>query len=287
MVSGFFCISASRQNASFNVHFSFPYLRCDKRPFVGFVWALYDFALLAGDRRFVQHWAYWQDWIDMFNENNPSGQVPSGYAYNLVLWLAMFVTFVSSVKRLVVGLFLGRQTFLHYSEELAEVMGKMVLISEIATLARLPLPQGTEKFFDDRGTWNQRDVTRLIAEEDRSAHSSFTPDKTIELPQLHGAHGEAIGSGTVPAKIISDTNGIDTDQDRSGEIRDTQEHQPPLAKESEKLQADAQSSGGTMYSKYTETERQLIYDLLEQWEEPDRVNRQMVGGAESRTSLFV
>lgn len=49
---------------------------------------------------------------------------------------AVVVGFVVAVKRCWVGLFLGRQTFLRYGDELAKVMKKAFLVGKVAALAR-------------------------------------------------------------------------------------------------------------------------------------------------------
>jgi hypothetical protein len=72
---------------------------------------LYDLILLSGDRAYAHHWGYWQDYIGLFNESNPSGNVVDNEWNIRILRLAIFVGVVAAVKRLVVSLFLGRQTF--------------------------------------------------------------------------------------------------------------------------------------------------------------------------------
>jgi hypothetical protein len=80
-------------------------------PFVVFWWAVFDFASLHGDGAFAQHWAFWQEAIDMFNSNNPSGNIVHNEWNTRVLSIAISVSVVVAVKRFVVGLYLGRQTF--------------------------------------------------------------------------------------------------------------------------------------------------------------------------------
>ena len=105
-------------------------------PFVVTAWGIYDLALLSGSSRFAQHWAYAQTWIEMFNANNPAGTVTSSQLYLQIIQIAIALGIAISIKRLVVGLFLGRQTFAHYSQDLASVMNKMVLVGAVAGHAR-------------------------------------------------------------------------------------------------------------------------------------------------------
>ena len=69
------------------------------------------------------------------NDTNPSGSVINDKLYIQVIEIAIFVGLAVSLKRLAVGLFFGRQTFSNYGSELATVMHKMVLVSEVAGLA--------------------------------------------------------------------------------------------------------------------------------------------------------
>lgn len=93
-------------------------------PFVLTFWAIFDLILLNtneddasnlsdenGYVRFVHHWGYMQDWIGLFNESNPSGDVVSNEWNERILVNAIIVGVAVAVKRLVVGLLLGRQTF--------------------------------------------------------------------------------------------------------------------------------------------------------------------------------
>jgi hypothetical protein len=105
-------------------------------PFLMMMWGIWDFALVAGDHAFARHWLFWQDFWGLFNEQNPAGDVLMSQPYYRVLSIAVSVGAVVSVKRLVVGLYLGRQTFSNYAEQLAKVMNKMLLISEVAYHAK-------------------------------------------------------------------------------------------------------------------------------------------------------
>jgi hypothetical protein len=80
-------------------------------PFIVFWWAVLDFAMLHGDGAFAKHWAFWQDKIDMFNSNNPSGNIVNNEWNTRVLSIAVSVSLVVAIKRFIVGLYLGRQTY--------------------------------------------------------------------------------------------------------------------------------------------------------------------------------
>jgi hypothetical protein len=80
-------------------------------PCLGFFWAMFNFALVVGDSPFSNHWLYWQDWVDMMNRSNPAGNVTSSLTFYRVCAVTMGVCAAVSVKRLVIGLYLGRKTF--------------------------------------------------------------------------------------------------------------------------------------------------------------------------------
>jgi hypothetical protein len=80
-------------------------------PFIVFWWALIDFAALHGDGAFAKHWFLWQNAIDMFNSNNPSGNIVNNEWYTVALKMGIFVSLVVAIKRFIFGLYLGKQTF--------------------------------------------------------------------------------------------------------------------------------------------------------------------------------
>jgi hypothetical protein len=80
-------------------------------PFTFFCWGLLDFFLLSGPGAFAHHWFYYQRWIDLFNSDNPSGNFVSSKWNYRILAIAICVSFVVAVKRVAIGLYLGRRTF--------------------------------------------------------------------------------------------------------------------------------------------------------------------------------
>ncbi|VEU37451.1 unnamed protein product [Pseudo-nitzschia multistriata] len=91
--------------------------------------------MLQGKSRFANHWGYWQPYIEVFNECNPSGTIVESSMNLKVQLLALALSIVVAVKRLLIGFQQGRKTFLNYAEELARLMKKILLISEVSNLA--------------------------------------------------------------------------------------------------------------------------------------------------------
>lgn len=83
-------------------------------PFVVFCWSILDFGMLYGSNAFVQHWGYFQEVVGLFNNENPSGGIVASDWNKRVLLIGVTVSIFVALKRFVVGLVLGRQTFRKY-----------------------------------------------------------------------------------------------------------------------------------------------------------------------------
>jgi hypothetical protein len=105
-------------------------------PFILFCWSIYDFGMLQGSGPFAAHWLYFQSNVGLFNENNPSGHVVDNYWNRALLGVIAGVSALTAVKRFMVGLFQGRQLFTQYGHQLAQLMDKMFMISQLASLAK-------------------------------------------------------------------------------------------------------------------------------------------------------
>lgn len=79
-------------------------------PCVISLWAMYDLVLLSGNRPLAHHWGYWQNVIDLFNENNHSGQIVQSDWNFRILTTALVVGMVVAIKRVILGLILARKT---------------------------------------------------------------------------------------------------------------------------------------------------------------------------------
>lgn len=59
---------------------------------------------------------YYQDFIGLMSEQNPSGGIPDSSPYKKCVIFAMSVAFIVAVKRVWLGLKLGRVTFCKYEQ---------------------------------------------------------------------------------------------------------------------------------------------------------------------------
>ena len=72
----------------------------------------------------------------MCNEKNPAADFLHGNFYPRILGSMIFVGVVTSLKRLMLATFLGRRSFAHYGPEFETILAKMILVSQVAHLAR-------------------------------------------------------------------------------------------------------------------------------------------------------
>lgn len=201
-------------------------------PFLFFSWSLFDFAMLSGTGPFAAHWAFWQNTVGLFNEKNPSGNVVSNEWNIRLLAVAMCVSLVVAVKRFLIGLYLGRQTFAHFGKPLAKVMKKMLLVGEVAALAR-----DIEKKESNRNQSNREGNSQF----------GYRLDSHVSLRGLALSSDDEDGSTT--ESPTSRRGSVDTLQsDRVINMND----RDPL-------------TGNLQYS-----EKMKLRQLLERWEEPDR-----------------
>lgn len=105
-------------------------------PFILFAWGCFNFLLLYGNGKFARHWLYFLDEVDLFNDTNPSGGIPASDTYQTVLILFIVIGSIVAIKRFWVGLYLGRQTFLRYANDLKAIIRKAIIVSQVASLAR-------------------------------------------------------------------------------------------------------------------------------------------------------
>ena len=102
--------------------------------FQGAAWAAVDYAILYGPSRFARHWLYYQNLIDLFNEENSAGRVLEQDSYRDLLTMVLVVTIADAMKRFFLGLWYGQGVYRRYGKDLAAVMRKALLIQKVAAL---------------------------------------------------------------------------------------------------------------------------------------------------------
>jgi hypothetical protein len=88
--------------------------------------------VLYGNGEFAKHWLYWQCSVELFNSRNSAGNILQSKEYTTILACAVGVSIAVILKRCAVGLFLGKQTFSQYGDELARVMRKSLVVGKVS-----------------------------------------------------------------------------------------------------------------------------------------------------------
>lgn len=136
IVIDFFCVSNRAFVNWFGQMFTLFVIQSRGWPFLMFTWGLLSFGLLQGKTDFAQHWGNWQNYLTIFTQANPSGGIPAEPLYRRVLIMAVIVGFVVSIKRVWIGVLLGKKIYRNYSEDLAKLMKKLLLLGKVAFVAR-------------------------------------------------------------------------------------------------------------------------------------------------------
>jgi hypothetical protein len=202
---------------------------------------MYNFALVVGDSSFSNHWLFWQPYVGMFNRQNPSGFVTSSLAFYRVCAVAMGVGAAVSVKRMAIGIFLGRKTFANYSQGLTSVMNKMLQLNELARFGR--------------------------ALEDQSMFS-------IRMGSGSGARASQVSD-----ERLHELLDIANQQSEDDNLTFSHEKSMRSSQPSETVDCMDKVIDPTDVDPYTgslsSTQKQRICDLLGQWEEPSRQSTSM------------
>ncbi len=229
-------------------------------------WAVLDFCLLFGNYAFPRHWLFWQNKLDIFNDNNPVNGVTNSNGYMRLLFACIFVGIAASLKRLFLAVYLGRRTVAHFNAEMEKVFAKMILIGEIAALAK-EIENKHEGF---RGT---------------IAGGLEDDDKLVRFREilLNDSCSSADGS---PKKSSPTRPG---GRKSLSEVGESQENTPEMSQGIKKLRQpgeespDTQGSGsrqttsfvdgstaeGLEKPTYASTSNVKLLNLLEEWEEPE------------------
>jgi hypothetical protein len=210
-------------------------------PFLILSFGLYNFALVVGDTPFSNHWLFWQPYVGLFNRQNPPGYVTTSLAFYRICAVAMGVGAAVAVKRMAVGIYLGRKTFANYSQSLTSVMNKMLQLNELARLGRVLEEQAVSS--SKRGSGNNGRVSQVADE------------RLHELIEIANQHTEDDNLTFSRGKSIRSSQEMDTFDEMDKVVDPT----------------DIDPYTGSLSS----FQKQRICDLLGQWEEPTRQSSSM------------
>ena len=202
---------------------------------------MYNFALVVGDSPFSNHWLFWQPYIGMFNRQNPPGFVTSSLAFYRICAVAMGVGAAVAVKRMAVGIYLGRKTFANYSQSLTSVMNKMLQLNELARLGRVLEEQTMSS--SRKGSGNNGRVSQVA---DARLH---------ELIEISNQQAERDNVSFSRARSLRSSQEMESVDEMDKVVDPT----------------DIDPYTGSLSS----FQKQRIGDLLGQWEEPTRQTSSM------------
>ena len=92
-------------------------------PFQLFAWGMIDLIVLWGERPFVRHWGYWQDFIAMMNKSNPSGSIIFSPFYFRILISSLVLSAMATVKRAILEHTFGKRIVGEYCGTISNSIG--------------------------------------------------------------------------------------------------------------------------------------------------------------------
>ena len=228
-----------------------------------------DFVFLYGNYPFPRHWLFWQDKLDIFNAKNPVQGVTNSSGYMLLLFTMIFVGIAASLKRLFLAVYLGRRTVTHFNAEMEKVFAKMILIGEIAALAK-DVENKHEVF---SGTLTGRDDDeKLVRFREIVLNDSCSSDGSPNRSSPSRPGGRKVL--TEPGESITSFKG-DTPEVTQGTKKI---HQPgedsPGTREIRQRSSmpDSSTSEGASKHVFSSSPNVKLMNLLEEWEEPDLIS---------------
>ena len=171
--------------------------------------------------------------------------VLSSEIYMRILFAMMFVGIATSLKRLWLATFLGQRSYAHYGPDLEVILGKMLMISQVAHLAR------------------------QIEENVITSHVSdgyvYTMKHSIALPLMSDSEDET----NSPLQNCDKKSFDELTQDGFGESLKKQGIGSKLAASLHKPKLDHHRSERLLSAKNMMSSSTKLALILEEWEEPD------------------
>jgi hypothetical protein len=99
------------------------------------IWGILNFIVNHGTSDFAEHWMYYQDFLVIFTDENPSGGVTYNPGYRNLLLFSIFAGASVAAKRFLVGLRFGKASYDRYATKLTGVLEDIVDLTRIAKFA--------------------------------------------------------------------------------------------------------------------------------------------------------
>jgi hypothetical protein len=186
--------------------------------------------------------------------------VTSSNGYMRLLFTCIFIGIATSLKRLFLAVYLGRRTVAHFNAELEKVFAKMILIGEIATLAK----EIENRHTGFGGTLVDDDDEKLVR------------FREILLSDSYGGSTEGSPNRLSPSrpggrKVLNERGDSNTDSPESKKIHQPGEGSSPDTRESRQRSSlpDTTMSDGAGKAAFSSSTNIKLMTLLEEWEEPE------------------
>ncbi|KAL9186664.1 hypothetical protein ACHAXT_005902 [Thalassiosira profunda] len=237
-------------------------------PYIICFWAVLDFCFLYGSHEFAKHWLFWQDKLDLFNASNPVVGVTDDVYYMRLLISAIFVGVASSSKRLWLSIYLGRRTVAHFGEELEKLLAKMILIGEVANLARdiekkRSIFDGQMSPMDDLG-----DTDKLVRFQDYMRDEYSSAEESPLVTQRKSLDTSPLPSTTPPSgkaqRKVLEVPTPSSDGLSQGASPGRPRHSPPRP-----MNASAEAVKKKLETSSVANVK--LMNLLSEWEEPELI----------------
>lgn len=251
----------------FTIHFfRWPYNIC--------FWAVLDFALLYGNFEFPRHWLFWQDKLGIFNAKNPVNGVTDSEGYMRLLFTCIFFGIAASLKRLVLALYLGRRTVMHFNTELEKVFAKMILIGDVAGLAR-DIENKHQNFRGASMTGNLDEDEKLVRFREILLDDSYNSGTEGSPKRPSPARPDGRKVLTEPSGSITSSNNASPEisQDMK-KMNQTGEDSPKSrgSGRTNSMPGSSTSEGAGNQRMYSSSSGVTLLNLLEEWEEPELIS---------------
>ena len=165
-----------------------------------------------------------------------------------VLLAMMFVGIATSLKRLWLATFLGQRSYAHYGPELELILGKMLMISQVAHLARQIEANVTTSHVSDGYMYTMKHSIALPltsdSEDETNSPLQKGDKKSFDGLLSQDGFGESLKKEGIGSKLAASL------------------HKPKL----EDYRSERMLSAKNMMNSSTKL---AILQLLEEWEEPD------------------
>jgi hypothetical protein len=160
------------------------------------------------------HWLFYQSFIGIFSEDNPSGNFPAFDIYQHVVIFVLGAGVAVALKRFIIGLKFGQNSYHRYADRLSGVLKNILQVSRVSRLPEIKsdyIAKSKQTFVDEAiecNIWLEKHAyADQTATETQGDENSVAPGMTVDengdvRPSLNlGSFSEEIMSSAQQLKI--------------------------------------------------------------------------------------